>query len=839
MAPNDLNAIFAVRKTYLGLSSKEATEKLATFGLNARPVNGQKKWWTNLVEIATEPMILLLLAAAAIYFFIGDKLETIILLCSIVPVILMELFQEQRTGEAIKALDKMMAQYASVYRNGKIEKLEIKYIVPGDLVYLTAGDKIPADGVMLKSPGLMMDESMLTGESISVTKTEAPNSPDAITDENRLWQGTMATQGDGFMLVTLTGVKTAYGQLGTLLNQITDQNTPLQKKIRRLVRGIAVIALISALVVAILMTIKENWMVGILSGITMAMSLIPEEFPIVFSVFLVMGVWRMTKQNALIRKMAMVEILGSATVICTDKTGTLTEGNMALKMVYHHDHAHNVEEAQDHHKDFTTLIKSALLALEQVAIDPIEIETQRFAQQIGIDVPTLFREHTLVEDSPFEAKTKLVHHIWKDAAGEHIQFSAGAPESIINNSSLTNAEKEATTKAYEEMSGKGYRVIAIGKRSVEENKKVVLEKIEFLGLLAMSDPPRASVKEAIDSCQKAGVRIIIITGDNKLTAHNIAEQIGLKHSEELVNGQELEGMSPAALAETVRRHDIFARVKPEQKYLIVDALQKNGEIVAMTGDGVNDAPALKKADIGIAMGIRGTEVARAAAGMVLTDDNFASIVNAIKEGRRIYDNLRQAFSFLLTFHIPIVGLALLPLFFGGTLIFSPIHIIFLELFCDPTSVLGFDRERARRGLMNEPPRPVTEPLINPDIIWKVIVQGLGITAITFGFYAYYAFFLNQPEVGRTIAFAALVVAQVFLIVFSREWQQIKTNHLILTIALITLGAIITILELPILRQIFHLTNLNINQWLEILLITPIAVITLTTIAKQIQKKKTV
>ncbi len=839
MAPNDLNAIFAVRKTYLGLSSEEAAAQIATFGYNARPVNGKQKWWTNLVEIATEPMILLLLAASAIYFFIGDKIETIILLCSIVPVILMELFQEQRTGEAIKALDKMMAQYASVYRNGKIEKLEIKYLVPGDLVYLTAGDKIPADGISLRSPGLMLDESMLTGESISVTKTEAPDSADSITDENRLWQGTMVTQGDGFMLVTLTGVKTAYGQLGTLLKEITEQSTPLQKKIRRLVRGIAIIAVSVAVIVGLLVALRETWIAGVLSGITMAMSLIPEEFPIVFSVFLVMGVWRMTKQDALIRKMAMVEILGSATVICTDKTGTLTEGNMALKKIYHHDHTHNVEEAKDHHKDFTELMKAALLALEQVAIDPIEIEAQRFAKQIGIDVPELYREHTLMEDAPFEAKTKLVHHIWKNTAGQHIQFSAGAPESIINNSTLTNAEKISTTKAYETISGDGYRVIAIGKRLVDESKKVVLEKIEFLGLLVMSDPPRAGVKEAIDSCQKAGVRIIMITGDNKLTAHNIAEQIGLNHSEELMNGQDLENLSPTALAEAVRRHDIFARVKPEQKYLIVDALQKNGEIVAMTGDGVNDAPALKKADIGIAMGIRGTEVARAAAGMVLTDDNFASIVNAIKEGRRIYDNLRQAFAFLLIFHIPIVGLAFLPLLFGGTLIFSPIHIIFLELFCDPASVLGFDREKARHGLMNEPPRPVTEPLINPNIIWKVVIQGLGITAITFGLYAYYAIAKNQPDQGRTIAFAALVVAQATLIIFSREWQQVKTNKLLLIIPFITLGAIVTILELPALRQIFHLVNITINQWLELLIITPVAVIALTQIAKLMQKKKTV
>lgn len=837
MASTDLNAIFSIRKKYNGLSTKEAEKLINIHGYNARPANGQKKWWSNLVGIATEPMILLLSAAALVYFFIGDKLETIILLYSIVPIVLMEFFQEQRTDEAIKALDKMMTQYASVYRDGEIKKLEIKYLVPGDLVYLTAGDKIPADGVSFRSPGLMLDESMLTGESIAVTKIEAPEKIEAVTDENKLWQGTLVTQGDGVMLVTATGTKTAYGQLGALLKQITAQDTPLQKKIERLVRGIAIIAIISATLIGVLMSIKNGIAVGILNGITIAMSLIPEEFPIVFSVFLVMGVWRMTKQNALIRKMAMVEILGSATVICTDKTGTLTEGNMALKSIYHDDHIHDVTEAKEQHQAFSDLISSALLALEQVAIDPIEIEVQRFAKQIKIDTDHLFHQYTLVEDSSFEAKTKLVHHIWKSKDNTHTQFSAGAPESIINNSTLNQKQKEKALRANEEMAGQGFRVIAIGKRETKPGEKVHTEQIEFLGLLAMSDPPRAGVKEAIESCQKAGIRIIMITGDNKLTAHNIAEQVGLKHREELINGQDLENLSPEALAEAVRRHDIFARVKPEQKYLIVEALQKDGAVVAMTGDGVNDAPALKKADIGIAMGIRGTEVARAAAGMVLTDDNFASIVNAIKEGRRIYDNMRQAFAFLLTFHMPIIGLAFLPLIFGENLIFLPIHIIFLELFCDPASVLGFDREQARHGLMEEPPRPTNEPLISPKIIWKVIIQGIGITAITFGFYAYYTFIAGQPEQGRTVAFATLVIAQVCLILFSREWQQVKTNRLLLSISVITLGVIITILEVAALRQIFHLTELTKGQWIEIVVITPVAALVLSQIARRVQKNK--
>ena len=816
--------------TYKGLSSQQALENQTKYGLNIRPVLKKVTWLKRAWEIISEPMILLLLAASIVYFFLGDRTEAIFLLISIIPVIAMEFIQQQRTDQAILALDKIMVEFCQVYRDEKMQKMETKNLVPDDMVYVTAGDKAPADGVLLNSPGLMIDESMLTGESVATTKS-ALNGNKEIAEENKIYQNTLIVQGEGYFVITATGINTAYGKLGSLLEKIEQLQTPLQINIRKLIRALAIAAIFISIFVGIILTFEATWIQGLLGAITMFMSLIPEEFPIVLSVFLIMGVWRMTKQKALTREMSMVETLGSATVICTDKTGTLTEGKMTLEEIYFNNKNYTLKDIKDHEKDFEKLIKTALLSLEQVAIDPMEIEVQNFAKKIHIDTESFFRAHTLIEDCPFESKNKMVHHLWKTPTESCVQYSAGAPESIISKSTLNDQDKKLAITAYEAMAEKGYRVIAIAQKDCSEYKKVKIENLEFVGLLTMSDPPRAGVKEAIDTCQKAGIRVIMITGDNKLTAHNIAEHIGMKHNEDLIDGADLENLSDDAMREIVRRHDIFSRVKPEQKFAIVSALQSLGEVVAMTGDGVNDAPALKKANIGIAMGQKGTEVARAAAGIVLLDDNFATIVNAIREGRHIYDNLRQAFSFLFSFHLPIVGLAVLPLFWGEPLAFLPIHIVFLELFCDPSAVIGFEREIARHNLMIEPPRPANEPLINFKILYKVLVQGLGMTALSFGFYYYYVIHLNQLEFGRTMAFASLIIAQTLLVLITREWQQIKSNWLLLIISGTTITILILILAIPSWRSAFHLVEIDHTHIIQLVFFSLLAIFIIKILTK--------
>lgn len=811
--------IFSYRKEYRGLSSKEAGERILIYGRNERFKKKNKNFWKRLFDIATEPMIFLILATALVYFFVGEIVESFIFFAAIIPIVLMEFFQQTRTDKTIEALDKMMLEMCRVYRDGKLITLDITELVPGDLVYLAAGDRVPADGYLLTTNGMMVDTSILTGESVATEKQQLPDKiEDLIEEKHKVFQGMMVVQGDGEMLIESTGLHTVYGRLGDLLQSIEKQKTPLQKKIVRLIKVVATVALSTAFFVGIALVIKFGFKEGLLGALAVAMSLIPEEIPVVFSVFLIMGVWRMAKNKAMIREMAMVETLGSATVICTDKTGTLTEGKMSLKKIYYQDQFFERDYILYHQKLFQGFIETALLSFEKVAVDPIDLEIQNLAQQQKINLEKFFASQKLLQKEPFSSNTKTVNHIWKNKKGECWQYSAGAPEKIISFCKLTDEEKKRYLEAYEQMASEGLRVIGLAQKKCFADDKISLKEMNFVGLIALSDPPRQGVKEAIEVCQKAGIKIFMITGDNQLTAHNIAENIGLKHNDYILSGEEIEKMSPQALQEAVRKFNIFCRVKPEYKYALVEALQKNGEIVAMTGDGVNDAPALKKADIGIAMGERGTEVARAAAGIVLLDDNFVSIVKAVYEGRRIYDNLRHAFAFLIAFHLPIVGLALIPVLLGNPLVFFPIHIIFLEFVCDPASVLGFEKERARRNIMNEPPRPVNEPLINP-VLWKnIIIKGLSILAISLLFYYYFSKTYNNVDLGRTMAFGSLVISQAFLILFLREWEQIKSNQLLTSISLLTIVTILIIIVVPITNKLFHFTSLNIEHYILLLIV---------------------
>ncbi|MFA6485800.1 MAG: cation-translocating P-type ATPase [Candidatus Magasanikbacteria bacterium] len=797
--------IISTRATYLGLTSVEAGWALEKFGFNERARSKSATWLKRLWGIVSEPMIALIFVTAILYFFLGEKIDAVILMSSIIPILFLEYLQEQRTDNAISALDKLMVGHCRVYRDGVLKEFETKYIVPGDLVYLTAGDKVSADGYLLNSPGLQADESMLTGESVSVVKSEITNH-EHTGEEHRLYQGTLITSGEGYLLVDKTGVATAYGHLGSLLQNIESKQTPLQQKINRLVRGIAIGAIASALLVAGVLTVFHGWQEGVLGGLAIAMSLIPEEFPVVFSVFLIVGVWRMSRKNALVREMEMVETLGSATVICTDKTGTLTEGRMSLEKLYFHGEMIDVKN-QKAQSDLAPIITASLLALEKVPIDPIEIEMHKFAESQGVDLNKFFNSRSLVADFSFSAETKMVHHVWQDENDGSFQYTAGAPESVIASCALSDGDRKKLIAVNEQVSNEGMRVIAVACKKCLPQKRLELTGLDFVGFLVMSDPARAGVKEAIEICQNAGIRIIMITGDNKLTAHSIAEHIGLKHNEEIIGGDEIEKMDESSLRAIVKDHNIFARVRPEHKFRIVEALQKNGEVVAMTGDGVNDAPALKKADIGVAMGLRGTEVARSASGIVLLDDNFTTIVSAVHEGRRIYDNLRHAFMFLFSFHLPIIGLAVVPLFLGQPLIFLPIHIIFLELICDPVSVLGFEKEKARRGLMTESPRPVSEPIVNPRLWRQILWQGMGILAVCLGFYYYFGWRMGDLDLGRTMTFAVLVWSQILLTFFSREWSQVKSNRLMLYIVGVLAAMLAVALLFAPMRAVFHFATI--------------------------------
>jgi Ca2+-transporting ATPase len=806
MLEEKLASIFADTKSYRGLSSFQAQEALEKHGFNLREWKSDRNWRKRLFAIITEPMILLILATAFVYLFIGEKLETIIFFASIIPIAFINYFQQRRADRALDELGKIVEEYCKVYRDNKLITEKVKNLVPGDLVFLTSGDKVPADGALLTGSGLMVDESLLTGESTStpkIPKSEKQNENNH--NFSRLFQGTLITQGEGNFLVMTTGLNTEYGKIGSLMEKITKEHTPLQKKINSFIKKIALIAVLFAVMIGIFLVMLYGWRDGLLGGLTMGISLIPEEFPIVFSVFLVMGVWRMAKQKALTRNMTTVETLGSATVVCVDKTGTLTEGRMSLQKIFYNHNVFEIKSATDT-KIFGDFMRDAVLAMEKEATDALEIETQRYAGQIGLDAEKIFSGYELINEAPFDANTKMVHHVWRNKQNQETrQYSVGAPESIFEICDMTEAEKIEANQANDDFAKNGLRVVAVAvSKNDSARESIAQNNLQFRGLLAMSDPPRVTAKQSVKMLQQAGIRIIMITGDSHLTASAIAERVGIKNHKKVLYGNDLAKMSPAALRQAVSEYSIYARIKPEQKFLIVEALQQNKEIVAMTGDGVNDAPALKKADIGVAMGMRGTEVAREASDMILLDDDFFTIANAVKEGRKIYRNLQQSFSYLISFHLPIVGLAIFPLFFGDPLIFLPIHVIFLELICDPASVLGFEREKAPKNIMSQKPRPTGEPLIPMGLWLKVIIQGVAIFAVSIGFYLFFVFVKGDHAMARGLAFIALIVSQIMLIFLSREWYQIKNNAVLIIIGVATYIALTFIVFVPSLRALFRL-----------------------------------
>ena len=801
--------------SYRGLSSLDAEVRASEYGKNIRLGRRRKTSFQLLWSIISEPMILLLIATTVIYFFIGTHLETLIFALSIVPIIFIEYFQARRTDRALEMLDNILVEECRVFRDGVMIKMAVKELVPGDMIYISAGDKVPADGVIIHSPGLMVDESVLTGESMPAVKVQYSKER---SNESKLLQGTMVVQGEAQAVILATGGETQYGKLGNLLANIVEEHTPLQKKVHRLVRELAVAAIVVALFIGMVVGREQGLLKGILGSLTIAMAIIPEEFPIVFSVFLIMGVWRLSKRNALVRRMVMVETLGSVTTICVDKTGTLTEGKMSLEKVYLDGKIFDVQSIGDF-KPISPLVEAAVLALERVAVDPMDIEMQRFVNVNKILPDDFYNHFKLMKDGTFNAATKLVNHIWQGADNTCFQYTAGAPESVVELCNFDENVRKEVTAAYENLANDGYRVVAVAKTaSAIDCGEFISSGLSFIGLIAMSDPPRYGVKEALAVCHAAGIRVMMITGDHALTAKSIAKRIGLEINGPVIEGRDLSVMTRDKLQDVVRQCTVFARIHPDQKYLIVEALQANEEIVAMTGDGVNDAPALRKATIGIAMGRKGTAVAREAAGIILLDDNFTTIVRAIEEGRRIYDNLRQAFVFLFTFHLPLIGLAVTPLLLGQGLYFLPIHIIFLELFNDPVTVLGLERDPLRSGAMLEKPRSADEPLINRRLWWRIIWQAVGIFGTTLWFYGY-GFWHSNLTLGRTMSFMALVMSQLILVLINRDITQVKKNKLLMFLVVLTGICISLVSFVPVVSQLFHFVPLSVSNYLYTLIVS--------------------
>ena len=793
---------------YQGLSSKEVLESRAKYGMNMMEKKKKESLFSKVLNVFKEPMFLLLLITASIYFILGEVGDGIIMLCFILFISGIEFFQEQKTDKALEALNTLSALNVKVLRDGKIQEIDSKDIVMGDIILLEEGDKVSADGILLECQGLGMNESSLTGESEVVYKKIQEDNENHF-KWNMCYAGTDVANGSALMKVVAIGSQTEYGKIGKVLNAISKEKTPLEKQIKKLVIVCTIISFIFFIFVLIVnfmvhsdLQFNERLIQSILPAITVAMSSIPEEIPVVLTVFLAMGAWQLAKKNALTKNMKAVETLGAVTVLCTDKTGTLTENKMQVQNCFIKD------------DDF---YRVALLACSKEPYDPMEIAIQDacFTHQISKEI----YHHTCLHEYIFNHEDKMMGQVWQLEQNK-ILCVKGAYENVLPLCYLKQTEYDEIVKQAMEYSKKGYRVLALAKNDHMEQIPETLKEntLSFVGLIALVDPPRHGVKESIQSCYEAGVRVIMITGDNGDTAKGIASQIGLKQHTKVITGEELEKMSDEELEKKVKETNIFARVYPNHKMRIVKALQKHQEVVAMTGDGVNDAPALKRASIGIAMGKRGTNVSKEASDMILMDDHFNTIVDAIKNGRVIYSNIKKAISYILVIHMPIALACLFVPLLHLPVFLLPIHIVLLELIIDPTSSIIFERLKPDNNVMKEKPRKINDPIISSSIIVKCILQEVAIFAGFFG--SYYHLIKNgmDPVFSVTFSFTVLVLSNIF-IVYVLQSNEFALKNMIIdlkdkVIAFINFVIILMLLFIiyvPFLQKIVGTTPLTLKE----------------------------
>ena len=750
-----------------GLTSAEAKKLQDKYGKNELTPQKKDNFLKKIFHIICEPMFLLLIVAAIIYFLLGEPRDGAIMLIFVLGIIGIDVIQEWKTDKTLNALKDLSAPHITVIRDGCESEIASSDLVPGDLMMICEGVKIPADGMILRCADLCVDESSLTGEAEGVWKIPAQDADDQAKDYWRrdyCYAGTLVTQGTATVRVEQTGSRTEYGKIGIGVAAAPQEDTPLQKQTGKLVKTCAVIAGILFLLVAVFTwfnipdhTLMDRLIESILSGVTLAMAMIPEEFPVILTVFLSMGAWRLAKKHSLVRKLPSVETLGAVSVLCVDKTGTITMNQMTVQEVWL---AGGTEPE---------LVETMGLACETDAYDPMEKAMLSYCEKHGINKDELFANE-FISEYAFTNELKMMGHVWQKENG-FVIAAKGSPERILTICEMTAEERQTAESEIETLSSRGLRVIAIafakpsGRADIPESISDC--RLTLLGLVGLADPPRESVKNDIAICSRAGIRVVMITGDNGITASAIAKKIGIPGCENIITGEALNSMSDEQLREEVKTVSIFSRVIPEHKMRIVKAFKENGEIVAMTGDGVNDAPALKYADIGIAMGKRGSEVSREAADLILMDDNFTTIVETVHDGRRIYDNIRKAVGYVFTIHIPIAAAALLAPFLGiapAALLLLPLHVVLLEILIDPTCSIVLERQPAEEDVMDRVPRDPKKKMLTAGLLGKSILQGVFIFAASFG--AYYVTLAGDPsnaQAARAMGLAVIILANLFLV----------------------------------------------------------------------------
>jgi Ca2+-transporting ATPase len=858
--------------TAVGLSDDEAADRLRRDGYNELPSSKPRSLFAIALEVVREPMFLLLVASGSLYLVLGDLTEGLLLLAFVFVVMGITLYQQRKTERALEALRDLSSPRALVIRNSGRKRIPGREVVRGDLVMLAEGDRVPADAVLLDSTGLTVDESLLTGESVPVRKratsalaadlrelairgqgsaenlAEAPPSlaeaggaeadlprqsaslrSPAVPDGASAWQaegatadvfsGTLVVQGQGVACVRATGAGTELGKIGRALLTLVPEDTAIQRETARLVRRLAIFgAALCALVVVVYGLTRGDWLHGLLAGLTLAMATLPEEFPVVLTVFLALGAWRLSQRRVLTRRVAAIETLGAATVLCVDKTGTLTLNQMTVRRILASGQPHEVRaDRQDLPEPFHETVEFAILASHRDPFDPMEKAFRQLGERYLAQSEHLHDDWTLVREYPLSDRLLAMSQVWKSRETEDYVIAAkGAPEAIADLCHLDEGQIRALSADVAAMAVDGLRVLGVARATFRPAALPVEQHdftFELLGLVGLEDPVRPTAVEAVRECDAAGIRVVMITGDYPGTALNIGRQVGLR-AESAVTGADLDEMSDAELRACVKTAGIFARVVPEQKLRLVEALKANGEVVAMTGDGVNDAPALKAAHIGIAMGGRGTDVAREAASLVLLDDDFTSIVQAVRLGRRIFDNLKKAMAYIFAIHVPIAGMSLLPVLFGWPLVLLPVHIVFLELIIDPACSVVFEAEGEEADVMRRPPRDSRERLFGARTLGLSLAQGAAVLAMVAGVFAIALARGSGEDEARALAFTTLIVANIGLILANRSWSQTiwsrfgYSNRALWWVAGGAAVFLAAALYVPVLRRVFHFSQLS-------------------------------
>jgi len=815
-----------------GLTAATAAERLKQDGFNELPSPDTRGFLRILGEVIREPMFALLIGGGLVYLLLGDRIEALLLILFASLSVTITIVQETRSENVLEALRNLASPRALVIRDGERIQIAGREVVREDLIVISEGDRVAADSTLIYSQDLLLDESLLTGESVPVRKL----APDASvkTGEKQsepkpggedlpyLFAGTLVVRGTGQAIVHATGIKSEMGKIGRALETIETEQPHLRIQIRGLVRNFAIVgALAGALTVLLYGLLRGSWLEALLGGIAIGMSLLPEEFPLVLAVFMAMGAWRISQARVLTRRASAIETLGATTVLCTDKTGTLTVNRMNVVSILGEETRWDVHSTSPITDTIRETLEVALLACPREPTDPMDLAVHKLAEaQIGANAES-FAKHALVRAYGLRPDLFAVANVMKSNGDKNgTAYAKGALEAIAELCHLPADRLARISEQVDALAGEGARVLGLAKAKIDNSTQ---ERslpdtprsldFEYVGLIGFADPLRSNVHAAVAECRSAGIRVVMITGDYPATARAIGTQAGIDATE-VLSGDDLEAMPDDQLALRVKTTSIFARIRPEQKLRIVQSLKTNGEIVAMTGDGVNDAPAIKAAHIGIAMGGRGTDVAREASAIVLLDDDFGSIVKTIRLGRRIYDNLRKAIEFIVAVHIPIAGLALLPLLLGLPLILTPIHIAFLEMVIDPACSIVFEAEEEEDDVMNRPPRDPASPLLLPKRIMWAVLQGLIVFGILAGVLVSAAH-LDMPALDlRALVFTSLILINIGLILVNRSFKSsvigafMRPNRSLWILIGGVSILLAIVLSLPAAQSLFHFGKLH-------------------------------